>query len=103
LFNSQEALKVASAVAQWISFAQNAALGFHPYILEDGPELPKIPGPHKEEGGEVLEGMYAYSCTSIEESRISGQPGMAGGQVAVSMVRSGPARIVSKDLRTLPT
>jgi hypothetical protein len=46
LHNYEETLIIDSSVAQWIQFAQNAALGSHPYILEDGPELPKVPGPH---------------------------------------------------------
>jgi hypothetical protein len=50
---------------QWIQFAKNAALGAHTYIVEDGPELPKSSGPHAEEGGEVLEGMYAQGRTTI--------------------------------------
>jgi hypothetical protein len=45
-------------------------LSSQPYILEDGPELPKVPGSHAEEGGEALEGMYTDGCTSIEESWI---------------------------------
>jgi hypothetical protein len=39
--------------------SQIASLGSHPYILEDGPQLPKEFGPHADPGGEVLEGMYA--------------------------------------------
>jgi hypothetical protein len=34
--------------------AQNAALGAHTVILEDGPELPKGPGPQVDVGDEVL-------------------------------------------------
>jgi hypothetical protein len=49
------------------------------HILEDGPELPKSSGPHAEEGGEVLEGMYAQGCTTIEESRIGVGKRRAGG------------------------
>jgi hypothetical protein len=39
--------------------AQNAALSAHVLILEDGPELPKASGPHAEEFGEVLEGLFS--------------------------------------------
>jgi hypothetical protein len=55
----EEALATDLIVGRWILFAQNAALGGHTYILEDGPELPKSSGPHADEGGEVLEGMNA--------------------------------------------
>jgi hypothetical protein len=58
------------------------------YILEDGPTLPEAPGTHEYEGGEVLEGMYAEGCTSLEESRIHGQLRRAGGQISVSVARS---------------
>jgi hypothetical protein len=90
-------------VAKWILFAQNAALDSNTYIFEDGPELSKSSRPHGDEGGEVLEGMYRQGCTTIEESRIRGQPGRAGGQVSASETRSGPAGIVSKDPRIVPT
>jgi hypothetical protein len=53
----KEALKAYPAVTQGIQFAQIAALGSHLYILENGPELPRVPGPHAEDGGGVLEGM----------------------------------------------
>jgi hypothetical protein len=66
LYKYEEALRVDPAVAQWIMFAQNAALGPHHYILEDGPELPKVSGPHANEVGEVLERMYADDCISME-------------------------------------
>jgi hypothetical protein len=66
----EEALAADPIVAAWILFAQNAALSAHKYVLEDGPELPKSPDPRAEEGGEVLEGMYAQGCMPIEESRI---------------------------------
>jgi hypothetical protein len=45
-----------------ISFAQNAALGSHAYILEDGPWLIAVSGPHDDEGGKILEGMYAQTA-----------------------------------------
>jgi hypothetical protein len=56
LFRYEEELRLDSIVAQWISIAQNAALSSHTYILEDGPELPKVPGPRADEGGKVLKG-----------------------------------------------
>jgi hypothetical protein len=56
LHSYRQALQSDSSVAQWISLAQNVALSSHPYTLEDGPELPKVPGRHAEEGREVLEG-----------------------------------------------
>jgi hypothetical protein len=73
--------------------AQNAALGVHTCILEDGPK----------EGGEVLEGMYTQGWTTIEESRIRGRSGMADSQVSAAEMRSGPAGIVSKTQCTVLT
>jgi hypothetical protein len=49
LHNCEETLKVDSTVSQWIESAQNAALSSHQYILEDGPELSKVLGPHAQE------------------------------------------------------
>jgi hypothetical protein len=60
------------------SFDQNAALGAHMYVLEDGLELPESSGPHVEEEGEVFGGMDAHGCTAIEESKIQGRSGRAG-------------------------
>jgi hypothetical protein len=54
-------------------------------------------------GDEVLEGMYAQGRTTIEESRIGGRSGRAGGQGLAAETRSGPAGIVSKDPRVVPT
>jgi hypothetical protein len=42
-------------------------------------ELLAVSGPHADEGGEILEGMYAQGCTSNEDSLISGRSGRAGG------------------------
>jgi hypothetical protein len=67
-----------SISAQWISFAQQAPLG--------GPCLPAESGPHADEGGGILSGMYPQGCTTIEDSRI---PGRAGGLVTGSRVGSG--------------
>jgi hypothetical protein len=99
----EEALTTDPVVASWIQSAQNAALGAHMYILDDGPELPKGFGPYAEEGGEVLEGMYAQGCTRIEEAKTQGRSGRAGGQVSAAETRSGPAGIVSKDPRIVLT
>jgi hypothetical protein len=44
----------------------------------------KEPGPHAEEGEEVLKGMYAHGHILIEESKISGRSGRAGGEVSAS-------------------
>jgi hypothetical protein len=43
LFSYEGAPKLDSNVARWISIARNAALSSHAYILEDGPEPPKVP------------------------------------------------------------
>jgi hypothetical protein len=103
LFSHEEARATDQIVAQWGQFTQNAALGAHTYILEDGTELPKSLGPHAEEGGEVLEGMYAQGRTTIEESRIRGRSGRAWGQVSAAETGSGPTGTVSKDPRIVPT
>jgi hypothetical protein len=102
VFSHEEALGTDPIVASWIQFAQNAAVGAHTCILDDGPEIPKSLGPHTEEGGEALEGMYAQGCTTIEDSRIRGRSGRAGGQVLAAETRSDPAGIVSKDLLIVP-
>jgi hypothetical protein len=77
--NYEEALQPeVFRLTKWIQLAQVAALGSHLYILEDGPELPKVAGSHADPGGEVLEGMYAEGRTSADQSRIRGQSGSAG-------------------------
>jgi hypothetical protein len=68
LYNYEEALEV----GKWIQLAQTAALDSRPYVLEDGPELPKGPGHDADIGGEVREGMYAEGCTSLRGARMSG-------------------------------
>jgi hypothetical protein len=103
LFNYEEALNVEALVDKLIRLAKIADLGSHPYVLEDGRELLKVPRPHTQVGGTVLEGMYTDVCTSIEESRISGRPGRTRCQVSAAGVRSGPAGIVSKDPRIVPS
>jgi hypothetical protein len=50
--------------------SQNAALGTHTLILDDGPELPKTPGPHVEEEGEILEGVCAQGFSSLHDSMV---------------------------------
>jgi hypothetical protein len=42
LYGHEEALALDSNVASWIQFAENAALGSHTYILEDGPESQRV-------------------------------------------------------------
>jgi hypothetical protein len=70
LYNYEEVLSVVPSVAKGIQLAQVAATGSRPYILEDGPEFPRVSSPHADPGGEVLDGMYAERCTSIDQSRI---------------------------------
>jgi hypothetical protein len=50
-----ESLSTTSSSATTSEFAQNAALGSHTQILEDGPSLIAVSGPHADEGGEILE------------------------------------------------
>jgi hypothetical protein len=83
-----EALATDSIAAQWISYSRNAALGSHTYILKDGPCVPAESGPHAEEGGDILSGMYAQGCATIEDSRICRQSGRRGGLDTVSGVGS---------------
>jgi hypothetical protein len=100
----EEELATDPIVASWISFAQNGALGSHTYILEDRPWLLAVSGPYADEGGEILEGMYAQGCTSIEDSRIRGRSGRAGGLDTGSRV--GPtssALAMSTQRQYLPT
>jgi hypothetical protein len=86
LYSYEEAFALDSNVASWIQFAENAALGSHAYILEDGPELPKSSGPHAEDGGEILDGMHAQGCTTIEDSRTREKSGREGGLGTVSII-----------------
>jgi hypothetical protein len=39
-------------------------------ILEDDPELPKVPGPHADVGEELLEGVFTEGCSSLRDSRV---------------------------------
>jgi hypothetical protein len=103
LFSYEEALKVGSVAAPWIQFAKHAALGSHPYVQEDGPELPQTGEPHAVVGVEVLEGMLTDGCTSIEDSRVLANSRRAGGLGAVSGASPNPVGIVSKDPRVVPT
>jgi hypothetical protein len=86
LFNDEAALQADPEIAKWIQFAQIAALqadlGSYRYILEDRPELPKVPVPHAGDGKEVLEGIYSEGCTSLRDARTSGRAGI---QVSVAM------------------
>jgi hypothetical protein len=59
-----EALAIDSTVAQWIQFAQNAALGTHTYILEDGPELQRVPVLMR-----TLEAKFLRGCTHRDARR----------------------------------
>jgi hypothetical protein len=59
-----------------------------------GCTLPKRSGPHARVGGDILEGIYVQGCITIEESKISGRSGMAGGHVLAAGGRSDPAGIV---------
>jgi hypothetical protein len=79
--------------------AQNAALDAHILILEDGPELHKVPGAHAEERGEILESMYTQGCSSLRDSKISRRERGLG---TVSGTSPDPAGIVSKDPRVVP-
>jgi hypothetical protein len=45
--------------------AEDAALGAHPFIFDDGPELPEEPGLHAEAGDEALEEMYAKGRETV--------------------------------------
>jgi hypothetical protein len=104
MFSHDKAPATSPIVPSWILFAQNAAPGAHTYTFEEGPELPMSSGPGASEGGEVPEGIHAQGCTTIEESRIRGQSGRAGGQVSASGVCrhcfEGPGRLHQRDYYT---
>jgi hypothetical protein len=55
LISYDEARRVEPIVDSWTGFAENASMGVHTLICEDGPVLPKEPGTRAEKGGEVLE------------------------------------------------
>jgi hypothetical protein len=100
----EEAIAIDPIVASWISFAQKAALGSHAYILEDGPWLIAVSGPHADEGGKILEGMYAQGCTSIQDSRRRGRSRRAGRLDSGSGVEStSSALAISTQRQCLPT
>jgi hypothetical protein len=53
---------------------QNAALGAHTLIPEDAPELLKVPGPHTEDGGQILDGSsdktaHRYATRRFQEGQ----------------------------------
>jgi hypothetical protein len=101
LLSYGEARLAEPLVDSWMILAQNAALSAHTLILEHGPELPKVPGPHAEEGDETLASMYTEGWSSLDQSRI--YQGRAGGLDTVSGTSPDPASIVSKDPRVPPT
>jgi hypothetical protein len=68
-----EARQLDSSVDSLMVLAQNAGLGAHNLILEDGPILHKESGPHAEEGDEIPEGMYTQGCSSLGDSMIVGR------------------------------
>jgi hypothetical protein len=88
-------------VDSWMTLARNAALSAHRRILWDGLEIPKVPGPHADVGGDILLNMYTEGCSSLRDSRI--HQGRAGGLDTVSGASPHPAGIVSKDPRMAPT
>jgi hypothetical protein len=71
-----EAHRSIPGLGQWIKLAENAALLAHAYILEDGSILPKEQLPHAQKGGNVLEGMYAQGCTTLDQAMIKGRAGI---------------------------
>jgi hypothetical protein len=62
-----------SSSCRGIGFS-DASLSVHSLVLEDVPEI-FGPGQEGEDHGDVLEGMYAPCCTTLEQSRIQGSPG----------------------------
>jgi hypothetical protein len=92
LLSDDEIRQAEPMVDSWTSLAQNAALSAHTLILEDRPELPKVPGRHAEEGREILEGMFIEGCASLAWLRI--HQGRARGLGTVSRTSPNPAGIV---------
>jgi hypothetical protein len=73
----EEARKRDQRVDIWMLLPENVALSAHGFIFEDGPELPKEEGKEAaEEYEEVLTGMYAQGCESLDQARIPASPGM---------------------------
>jgi hypothetical protein len=68
----EEARQLEPLADSWITLAQNETLGVHAFVLENGPELPKDPGPRAEEVGDVIHEMHTEVCSSLRESKISG-------------------------------
>jgi hypothetical protein len=101
LLSCDEARQAQPMVDSWTILDQNAALSAHTLTLEDSPELPKVAGPHAEEGGEVLKGIFAEDCSSLHDSRI--HQGRAGGLGTVSGMSPDHASMVSKDPRVSAT
>jgi hypothetical protein len=101
LLSYDEGRQSEAMVDSWMTLTPNAALSAHTLIQEDGPKLPKAPGPQAEEGGEILEGVFAEGCESLQDATI--YQGRAGGLGTVSGTSPDPAGIVSKDPRVAPT
>jgi hypothetical protein len=75
----EEARNQDPRVDSWMVLAVNAALSAHEFICEDGLELPEEKEQEAaQEGGEVLEGMYAQGCKSLDQARIQMVPGAPG-------------------------
>jgi hypothetical protein len=101
LLSCDEARQSEVMVDSWMILAQYAALSAHTLILEDGPELPKVPGPHAKKGGETLANMYTEECSSLQDSRRHQE--RAGSLGTASGTSPDPAAIISKDPRVAPT
>jgi hypothetical protein len=71
-----EAWRSIPGAGQWMTLTENAAPLAHTYVPEVSQVLPKEPGPHAQEGRDILEGMYAPGCTMVDQARIPGGTGM---------------------------
>jgi hypothetical protein len=67
-----EELHLKVYVEEWVNVSQDAALGGHSVIDEDGPEVCGAEQA-EEEHGDSLTGMYAPGTSSLEQSRIRGR------------------------------
>jgi hypothetical protein len=88
LLSYDTAMKSWPMVDSWMILAQNTA------------ELLKVPGPHADFEGEVLEIVFAEGFSLLRDSRI--HQGRSEGLDTVSGTSPDPAGIVSKDLRVAP-
>jgi hypothetical protein len=100
VYDYEEALETDPSVAKWIQLVQLAALASHPYLQEDGPELPRFPA-----SALILAGKFwrGSTPTAAHRSANLASVGNQEGQEARIQFRAYDHVIVSEDPRTVPT